>query len=305
MRKIILVLLLVSFMVLNTLNIFIVNSEDSHYIEITIHLDDDIYDTIAIDLSQPSFTYINNGNGSFTLINYPKSGESIVIGKANLPKIYPMIEVPSLEVSSITVSGEKWEEIALIDKGLPKTVYPVQPSRVKSDDNLSQNFVINYSYYSQNFFAPLSTVRILEKGTFRGVKCLLLELSPVKYNPIEGEVKILDSCRIDVYLSTEDDGISNRIFRSKTFDGILSSIIYNYSSRNYPGDAENYLIITYDDFYREILPFAEWKQKQGYTVTVVNTSIINENLTARELRDFIKTVYNSWNKPPVYITISW
>ncbi len=307
MKKIILVFLIGLFLGSTIWSTPIVHPEDSHYIKITIHHGESIYN-VSITIPKISFNYINMDNGSFTIINYPNGGESTVIGDANLPKMYPLIEVPSLEVSSIIVSNEKWDEISLSDMDLPYMVYPVQPSMVKSNTNLSQNFVINYSYYSQDVFTPSKTVRILEKGTFRGINCILLELSPVKYNPIKGDIKILDSCKIDIYLSEEDterDIIPHKNLESKTFDRLLSTIIlnYNYSTKNYPRESENYLIITYDDFYSEILSFAEWKQEQGYIVTIVNTSLINENLTSKELREFIKTVYNTWSNPPVYILL--
>ena len=282
---------------------YIVVSEASHYATITIHIGDNSYN-IVIDIPIPSFSSINTANGSFTLINSPNSGESTVVGEANLPKIYQLIEVPSLKVSSILVSDEKWNELSLDSIGLPKMVYPVQPSRIKSSMS-SQDFTMNYSYYFLDVFTPSMTARILEKGAFRDRNCILLELSSIKYNPAKGIIKILTSCKIDIYLDEEKNNtIVHRNLESKTFNQLLSTIVYGYSDRNYPDDeSEGYLIITTDDFYREILPFAEWKEKQGYTVTIVNTSIINENLTSKELYEFIKTVYNTWGTPPVYLLL--
>jgi hypothetical protein len=55
----------------------------------------------------------------------------------------------------------------------------------------------------------------------------------------------------------------------------------------------DYLIITHDNFYSNILPLAKAKQSKGYITKVVKTSEIGVNSTADEIADYIRNEYHT------------
>ncbi|HEX7319244.1 MAG TPA: C25 family cysteine peptidase [bacterium] len=60
-----------------------------------------------------------------------------------------------------------------------------------------------------------------------------------------------------------------------------------------------YLIITHDNFYDAIVPFAEWKHKKGMRTRVAKLS--ETGSSAVEIRNYIVNAYNNWQIPPEFI----
>uniref|UniRef100_A0A7C4TE06 T9SS type A sorting domain-containing protein n=1 Tax=candidate division WOR-3 bacterium TaxID=2052148 RepID=A0A7C4TE06_UNCW3 len=61
-----------------------------------------------------------------------------------------------------------------------------------------------------------------------------------------------------------------------------------------------YLIITHDNFYDAILPYAQWKHKMGYKTKIVRVpSELAQNSTA--IRNYIVNAYNTWQIRPEFI----
>ncbi|MEO0190905.1 MAG: C25 family cysteine peptidase, partial [candidate division WOR-3 bacterium] len=60
-----------------------------------------------------------------------------------------------------------------------------------------------------------------------------------------------------------------------------------------------YLIITHDNFYDAILPYAQWKHKMGYKTKIVRVpSELAQNATA--IRNYIVNAYNTWQIRPEF-----
>ena len=61
-----------------------------------------------------------------------------------------------------------------------------------------------------------------------------------------------------------------------------------------------YLIITHDNFYDAILPYAQWKHKIGYKTKIVRVpSELAQNSTA--IRNYIVNAYNTWQIRPEFV----
>ncbi|ODS41762.1 MAG: hypothetical protein A7315_00165 [Candidatus Altiarchaeales archaeon WOR_SM1_79] len=71
-----------------------------------------------------------------------------------------------------------------------------------------------------------------------------------------------------------------------------------------PGSGAEYLIITHDNFYNEVVPLRDWKVKKGVPTIIVNTSDINAaGLTADNITDYIQNAYDTWVLPPSYVLL--
>ncbi len=62
-----------------------------------------------------------------------------------------------------------------------------------------------------------------------------------------------------------------------------------------------YLIITHDNYYTDILPLAEWKNRKGLLTKVVKMS--ETGSTASQIRAYILNAYNNWPVPPEYLLL--
>ncbi|HEC78924.1 MAG TPA: hypothetical protein ENI34_07260, partial [candidate division WOR-3 bacterium] len=62
-----------------------------------------------------------------------------------------------------------------------------------------------------------------------------------------------------------------------------------------------YLIITHDDFYNKIKPFARWKTTKGLKTKIVKLSDIGNG--PEQIKNYITDVYNTWDIKPQYLLL--
>jgi hypothetical protein len=62
-----------------------------------------------------------------------------------------------------------------------------------------------------------------------------------------------------------------------------------------------YLVITHDNFYNDILPLVEWKHKKGIRTKVVKLSQIGS--TTNAIRNYVTNAYNTWPIRPQYLLL--
>ena len=141
----------------------------------------------------------------FATIELSGEGFSTVIGQAKLPIMRAMVEIPQGSDPEITVLSESWESTTLSRLNLPDQIIPVQPS-VEKDKGTpdSADFVIDTDFYNQDVFFPIDTANVVETGEIRGRKFALVEISPVQYNPSTGELRILNSCNVEIKIEVSN-----------------------------------------------------------------------------------------------------
>jgi len=221
-----------------------------------------------------------------------------------------MIEIPQGSVPEISISYENWELVSLADLSMPTRILPLQSSLIKQESNENE-FVIDEKYYNTNDYFPQEKLKILEINEIRGRRFAIIEIAPVLYNPVLGEVKLLIDCDINIDLSEGFDFQATiqsiERYSSPDFEEMYQHIFSNYgyyedfASEN--KDPVGFLIIVYDDFNEEITPLANWKTTMGYDTTVTLTSEIPGGATANNVKSYIEDAYTTWTPPPSYILL--
>jgi len=266
---------------------------------------------LLLDNIDYKFDRIYAGNEFYASIDMNEAGFTTITGQAKLPVISRMIEIPYGSYPEIFIKRDSWEASSLRELRLPDRVIPVQPSIEKDKERGSGEFVIDNEYYSTDIFMPNEITRVVETGMIRGRSFALVEISPIQYNPITGELKLLQSCELQINLNDGDlQQTSEKIFRynSKSFEDLFSKLFENYGfyeeeMSDFLRDQEGYLIIVYDNFYDEILPLANWKQSLGFDVTVTTTSSIPGGVSTTTIHNYIEDAYDTWVIPPAYVLL--
>lgn len=283
---------------LATKSVFVVNNVDASTIDLTVY-------TPAIEFGS---TYTNGEK--FATLELPNEGFTIVQGEAQIPVLRRMVEIPQGANADIVVQSVSWRYTSLKELGLPQRVLPVQPSLIKIP-GATQNFVISEKYYSTNAFTPSNIAKIANSGAIRDRSFVLIEVSPVQYNPASGRLKIMTSCELRINLHGSDMvQTSEKIERysAPSFEEMLKTAFVNYGFYekniiNNPKEQAGYLIIAYDNFYDEIQPLASWKVGKGFDVTVTKTSEIPGGPTKENIKAYIVDAYNNWPTPPAYVLL--
>ncbi|KYK23836.1 hypothetical protein AYK24_00975 [Thermoplasmatales archaeon SG8-52-4] len=266
--------------------------------------------TIKITINPMDFDFgaLETKNGYFATIKIPNFAFTMVKGEAKLPVIRRMIEIPYESNPQIIVSSISWEYASLYELNLPSKIIPAQDSFEKIPDKTDE-FVIDEDYYLQNYFVPGDIARIVHTGEIRGRRFALVEISPVQYKPLTGEIKKMNSCvlTIDLPNSNMEKTYENiERYTVPSYESLFSNIFENsgfYEKEFISRTSEGYLIIVYDDFYEEIQPLVAQKESKGFIVTTTKTSDIPGGATQDNIYNYIEDAYDSWNTPPAYVLL--
>jgi len=246
--------------------------------------------------------------GEFATIALDEEGYNHEIGKAKLPIIRRLVEIPQSAEAEITLDKVTWDQTSLNDLNLPSLVVPCQFS-VEKIPNPQNDFIIDENYYQTDSFLPEQIVKIVDSGEIRGRSFVLIELSPIQYNPSTGQLKLMNSCNIRIDLQNSDMGkTEEKIIRYSTprYEGFFEAAFENYGMYEeglIPRNQEGYLIIVYDNFFEEIQPLVSQKISMGYDVTTTKTSDIPGGPTKDNIYSYIEDAYDTWSIPPAYVLL--
>jgi len=256
------------------------------------------------------FSIVEKNGEKFASLELDGEGFTNVEGEARLPVIRKMVEIPQGANIDIVVNSVSWSFTTLEKLDLPNKILPVQPSVVKMP-GASADFVINDDYYVNNGFIPYDIVKIVNIDEIRSRRFALIEVSPLQYNPVSGELKIMNTCEITINLYGSDIPQTyekiNR-YASNSFEELFKAAFVNYGFYekdilNNPRDQEGYLIIVYDNFYNNIQPLVSWKGSKGFDVAVEKTSDIPGGATKENIKGYIVDAYDNWPNPPTYVLL--
>jgi len=263
----------------------------------------------TVNTDDLTYGIIEKGGEEYAVLSLPDQGFTTVEGEAQLPVMHYMFFIPEDAHPELSITSISWEETSLRELQLPSRIVPVQPSVSKDMNPDDVPFVINNTYYASTEFMQTEVARIVDTGEVRGHHFALVEISPIQYKPSSGELRILNQCTIKIDLPGADfTKTYERMqrYNSPAFQDIYDTLFSNYDSKDMPPatrDQEGYLIIVYDTFYDEMIPFINWKESMGYEVTVVNTSDIPGGATTTNIHNYIQDAYDTWPIPPSYVLL--
>jgi hypothetical protein len=265
--------------------------------------------TVSITPSEVQYGQSQLAGRDFATLQMNGEGFTTVLGNARLPTISRFIEIPQGSQPQLVIESVTWETTSLAALGLPSQIVPVQPSLVKVE-GASVEFTMDEAYYSMDSFTPSEIAHVSVLGEIRAYTMALLEISPIQYNPVTGELRIMTQCRIQLNLPGSDMvGTAENIDRYSTpsFDQVYSSLFINAGSlqgtERISPRQEEYLIIVGDALYDAIQPFASWKSTKGFATTAIKTSEIAGGATKENIKAYIVDAYNTWPTPPAYVLL--
>ena len=215
------------------------------------------------------------------------AGHSSNAGAPQLPVISRLLQVPPNATLTVEINEMQWDEDLV---GIPAPA----PAPLFRKDGEPEYFFDPDFYAGSNKY-PQQLAEIGIQGNIRNLSVATLNIFPIQFDPAAGTLRILKNATIVVRAS---EPFSSQKINSRSFEAMLSDEILNpapnfSSSKTSAYRAEQMLIITHDDFYNEILPYAEWKQKKGIHTKVIKTSEIGSFISNDEIRQTIQDAYDS------------
>jgi len=149
--------------------------------------------------------------------------------------------------------------------------------------------------YSMDTIFPKHLAQLQDPYILRDFRSQVVQLNPFSYNPLRQTLRFYDEVTIEVF----PDGVGT--INCLTRDSVPVEIdtdflqIYQHHFINYDRDRYtpveeqgNMLVITYDDFWDEMVPFVQWKNMKGIATEMVNVSQFG---SANAIKLFIEQYY--------------
>jgi len=263
--------------------------------------------SLEIDIAEINASSLQTPWGNFTQINLPNySGQQLDIGKANLPTINQLIDLPYNAEVSIEVLSYETEEILLENFGFTEPIIPYQGRIPKTENAIRDHiFQMDDGYYNTKHYQSQPLMEFMEVGNLRGHRLGQIKINSVQYSPVENKIKVYKNVKLKVNFLNADISQTESIhkkYHSPYFVPLLQEYLINYKSiesdlTQYP---IHYAIIYYDAFETVLEPFFEWKKQKGFFVTATKISNIGNNTAA--ITNHIQNLYNGSN-PPSFVLL--
>ncbi len=256
---------------------------------------------------------IQTKEGAFDELSIEGWAYTNTVGEPQLPMLRKIIAVPIGADVRYTVNSRQQRILDSEDSQLQHRIIPAQASISKSADPASVSFALDAKAYGRNGFDGGEAIRIAELGFMRGVRLFALDFYPVRYNPLENSLQVLQelSLRVDF---DHPDLLATAELLAKTgsseFDQAYASSIFNWQADDrtslvrYP---TKLLILCPPNYTDEMQPYVEWKRQQGYivTVTTVGTGGTVANTTSA-IKTYMTGVWSAataQDPAPTYLLI--
>ena len=247
--------------------------------------------------------------GVFTRISIIDGYLSRNIGTPELPTFRNLIEVPCNATVSVQIISYEETVYNAEELGISYPLYPVQPSVSKSADPSEIVFMYDPEAYSIDAYNTDELVTYKKGGVSRGVGVGNLVVSPFRYNPVQGTIKLYNKLRFKVSF---EGNIAKSFERkieeySPAFSGAFGQLI-NYrpipetvrdALETYP---MTYLIVASDalEGNSDLNDFIAWKEQKGFTV---KTNYFSGSDATSTIDNWIENKYNSLSPKPSFVLI--
>lgn len=249
--------------------------------------------------------------GERGFLDIPGSGVTNVLGSPLLPVLRYLVECPPGASVTLSLEPLAGRSLSLKTLGVSFPLAPVQPP-VPKVEGVSVPFVEDEAIFGKDAFFPEQTAVVAGAAILRGRHVALIELRPVRYNPVAGVIEVwseavvrvsftggsalhqgreetrLVSFGLDPWLEASLIGLPSAMKTDETIMGNAGGAAQG---------AEGMLIIVNDSFYDAIQPLVAWKQKSGFKTEVVKTSTLGTTPTDALVKNAIQTRFDSWTNP--------
>ena len=208
---------------------------------------------------QPSISMAEADGNTYTVVSLAGATPSTQIGRPNLPRISQVVEIPLCDDVNVTVSNVQMRKL----EPLKYPMMPVQPAPSKSNRG-PMPFVIDSNYYAINAFTDTPVAWVERLGIGRDRNLAMLRISPVKYNPVTGEMQMVTSMTITLTYQGSDVTATQTMYSRyhspdfTAWNGVLNTLPSSKSVRN--AAPLHYLIVAHNSFRGALDDFIAWKK---------------------------------------------
>ncbi len=265
-------------------------SSNEPLVDIVCSTNEDIIE-LTYRLSSFTQTPVNIEEERYVRIDLADESHQLERGMPDIPDIRRSILIPDTTKMSIQLTDatyKLYKDVAIVpSKG--------NILRTQNPDDIPYEFG---AVYDEDAWYPRDIVSLSEPYIIRDYRGQVVQVCPFQYNPMTKELRFYTDLTVTV--SPDGEDTVNSLTRveypttvSSDFLDIYQRHFLNFNTLGrYTPVAEegNMLIITYDDFWDEMVPFYEWKIMKGIPTEMINVSEIGD---ANAIASYIDTYYHT------------
>ncbi len=233
-----------------------------------------------------------SAEGDFVDITFPESALDGDFGGPLVPSYRYLIELPQDGDADVQISSFSSYLIEI-----PAPLSPLQPPRHK--DAATAPFILKQELYD-SYEQPI-IAEIIPLGVMRGRKLGALVIRPFAYDPSANTLEIRTNIEFRV---TYDRPLTQPPARltSRWADHLLGTTLLSPMSVPRVFDLPpQYLILTSNYFASHLNEFVQYKEQQGFIVTVATVDSIGADTVS--IKNFVRNAYTTWDIPPDFVLI--
>jgi len=267
--------------------------------------------TLESSISSIKTYQTSTSKGVFTLLSLNGYSKNQNIGKAQLPILNKLVEIPQDATVKINIISYDEEIINLNDLGFTNKILPTQPSYSKNTNPSDIVFQYNQNYYNTNAFDNNEIAKFKLSGTMRGIRFGSLSICPFSYNPVQNTLKVYNNIKIELIFENANIQLTQEIknkYNSPFYNSLLSKDLINYQASQakdlitqYP---IKYVIVSDPMFQTNLQPFIQWKTRKGFNVIEAYTNNPAVGTTNTSIKTYLEGLYTTatvTNPAPTFV----
>ncbi|MHC4219080.1 MAG: C25 family cysteine peptidase, partial [Planctomycetota bacterium] len=234
--------------------------------------------------------------GRFTAVTWPDSPILGEIGQPALPVTRRLIVVPDGATIALDVLTDRPVRVDLAAAGYPALVDPRQapiPKIPGARENAPFDF--DNATYGIDGLLGADRVQVTELGIMRGHRLALLEIRPVAYNPVRGELWLWP--RIEATVSFANGRAVSEAARPLS---PLGGVLLNPPAMAAARDLGNYLIVVPSTYETGIAGFVNAKTNRGFNVM---THVITPGTSNTVIKAYIESLWGTADQPDYILLV--
>ncbi|MFH1735939.1 MAG: C25 family cysteine peptidase, partial [bacterium] len=231
----------------------------------------------------------------------PGGGFGAELGNPEAPTFNRMVAVPANK--GVRVEFEALDVKTLTDIHL----IPAQGRDIEELSQLKEPVRFSSAVYNTDDYYPAVQSSAAEPAIMRGVRLVNISTTPVRYNPVSGELQIAHRYKITVYFEGTDERNNPQLPlrpMSKSWAKLMEKMVVNFDELDVEivpvGD---YLIVCENDasLINNLLPnFVDWKTRKGHNVNILT---FNAGFSNFQIKSLIQNYYDTAEIPPEFVLL--
>jgi hypothetical protein len=235
--------------------------------------------------------------GTFSRLSIPGFPGSQTVGAPELPRLNRLVAVPLGARARVVVDRVVTRRLKLADAGVRHRILPAQPSLPKNVDPADWPFVVDEAAYATKTAGEL--VAVAPQGRLRAMDLARIEVAPVAYDPVLGELEVAETVEFRVLFEGGDPARARElkaVTASPFFAPVYARVAGDKGFHDgYPdrvADVVTMVIVTPPEFAAQLADFVAWKTERGFRTILAVTGTPEVGTTTTSIQAYLHGLYN-------------